>query len=89
MVDHLRVKDNLLSTSPVKDVLPCSIVKMNDVGAASQHPCLKDSIQLLSLFLPQHECVVRNLQPAESHVVIPLQQLSSVQGELETKSLDF
>ena len=89
MVDHLRVEDNLLSASLAEDVPPRSIIEMKDVEAAGQHPRIKDSIQLFSLFLPKPKCDVRRQIPqlVHSHEVVPVQWASSVQRELETKSL--
>ena len=89
-MDHLQVEDNHFAALGAANVLLRSIIEMKDVEGGGEHPHLKDNIQVRSSIPPETQCDVGPmiLCPNHSHELVCLQQGSTVQRKLKTKSLN-
>ena len=68
MLNHLHVKDNLMSISLGEGLQLHSNLQMKDVRAKDQHPRFEDNVQLLCLFPHEFDCVVGLGIPYPTHL---------------------
>ena len=87
-VNHLRVEDDQFATSGAAVVLVHSVSELKDVGGKGEHPCLKDTVHVLSSVAPDLECALeaRVPCPGHSHELVRPQEGTTIRRELKTKS---
>ena len=87
-VNHLRVEDDQFAASGGAVVSVRLVSELKGVGGKGEHPCLEDTVHVLSSVAPDLECALeaRVLCPGHSQELVRPQEGTTIRRELKTKS---